>query len=106
MNKPVKLSDPILSLDMGEMIEYATYFDRNTNQIVSVESTLLSNVQEGDEEFLEDFAEDDEQLEIARAIANDDGSRFIAPPDQFDFNEYRLMERFIDSLDDEKAANQ
>jgi hypothetical protein len=101
-----KLSDLLLDLDMGDMTEYETYFDRNTNKIVSVESTMLSSVEEGDEEFLEDLDEDDEQLQIARAISNDDGSRFIAPPDKFDFNEYRLMERFIGSLDDEKAANQ
>jgi hypothetical protein len=106
MNTPAKLSDLILALDMGEMTEYETYFDRNTNRFVSVESSLLSSVEEGDEESLEDLDENDEQLEIAKAIADDDGARFIAPPDQFDFNEYRLMERFIGSLDDEKATDQ
>jgi hypothetical protein len=106
MDKPAKLSDLIAALDMGEMMEYESYFDRNTNRIVMVESTMLSRVEEGDEESLADLSEDDEQLEIARAIVNDDGSRFLAPPDQYDFHEYRLMERFIGSLDDEKAADQ
>jgi hypothetical protein len=105
MNIPAKLSDLIDALEMGELQEHLTYFDRSTNKIVMVESTLLSDVEEGDEESLSELSEDDEELEIARAIAGDDGSRFLAPPDKFDFNEYRLMERFIDSLDDEKAAN-
>jgi hypothetical protein len=106
MTAPAKLSDLLDALEMGDLQEYQTYFDRNTNRVVMVESSMLSSVEEGDKEFLEDLDEDDEQLEIARAIANDNGSRFIAPPDRFDFNEYRLMERFIGSLDDERAANQ
>jgi hypothetical protein len=108
MNTPAKLSDLIDALDMGVMQEYQTYFDRNTNRIVMVESSMISSIENGDEEFLKDLDEDedDEELETARAIASGDRSRFIAPPDQFDFDEYRLMERFIGSLDDEKAADQ
>jgi hypothetical protein len=106
MSTRAKLSDLIDALEMGEMQEYKTYFDRNTNRIVMVESSMLSGIEEGDEEFLEDPDEDDEELETARAIADDSSGRFIAPPSQFDFDEYRLMERFIGTLDDEKAANQ
>jgi hypothetical protein len=106
MNTLAKLSDLLDALEMGELQEYQSYFDRNTNQVVMVESSILSSIEEGDEESLEDLAEDDEQLETAKAIVSDDGSRFLAPPDKFDFNEYHVMEQFIDSLDDEEAADQ
>jgi hypothetical protein len=105
MNPPAKLSDLIMAMEM-EFEDYRSYFDRQTGRIVTVESSLLSAIEEGDEEEL-DLAEwEEKDLEIARAIASDDGKRFLPGPDKFDFHEYRQMERFIGSLDDEKAADQ
>jgi hypothetical protein len=45
-------------------------------------------------------------LEIARAVAGDDGERFIAAPDKFDFHEYRQMERFIGTVESTQAAEE
>ena len=39
-------------------------------------------------------------------IVADDGSLFLPPPDKFEFHEYRVMEEFIRSIDDNEAANQ
>jgi hypothetical protein len=46
------------------------------------------------------------KLEIARAIVDDSGERFVAAPDKFEFQEYRQMERFIGKVDDAGAAEQ
>lgn len=105
-SKPAKLSDLIFSLEMDSE-EHAVYFDRETGQIVSIESQILSSVEENDEEGLADLADWQEaELDIARAVVEDDGTRFIPGPDKFDFNEYRHMERFIHSQDDAKVAGE
>jgi len=68
---------------------------------------VLRNVEEGDEDALADLPEwQHEELAIVRAMVADAGERFIAPPNRFEFHEYRHMERFIGSLSDEAAAEQ
>jgi hypothetical protein len=106
MNPPAKLSDLILALEMPSE-EFRTYFDRKTGAVVSVEATMLSSLEDGEEEDLEDCAEwQKEEFQIAREIVSDDGSRFLLPPDKFEFHEYRVMEEFIESIDDDESANQ
>ena len=106
MNPPAKLSDLILALEMPSE-EFRTYFDRKTGAVVSVEETMISSLEDGEEEDLDDLAEwQNEEYEIAKEIVGDDGSRFLPPPDRFEFHEYRVMEEFIRSIDDNKAANQ
>jgi len=106
MNPPAKLSDLILALDMPSE-EYCTYFDRKMGALVSVETAMLSRIEEGEEEDLDDLAEwQKEEYEVAKEIASDDGSRFLPPPDQFEFHEYRVMEEFIGTIDDDEDANQ
>lgn len=106
MNPPVKLSDLILTLDLPSE-EYRTYIDRKTGAVVSVEETMLSQLEDGEEEDLGDLPEwQKQEYEVAKEIAGDDGSRFISPPDKFDFHEYRVMEKFIRSIDDDEAADQ
>jgi len=106
MNPPAKLSDLISALDMPSE-EFCAYFDRKTGAVVLVEESMLSYLEDGEEVDLDDFEEWQKiEYEVAREIANDDGSRFIPAPDQFDFHEYRVMEKFIRSIDDNEAANQ
>ena len=106
MNPPAKLSALILTLDMP-LEEFRTYFDRRTGDFVSVEETMLSQLEDGGEADPDDLAEwRKEEYEIAREIIGDDGSRFIPPPDKFEFHEYRVMERFIHSLSDDQAADE
>ena len=46
------------------------------------------------------------KIAVTREIVSDDSSRFIPPPDKFEFHEYRVMEEFIRSIDDDEAADQ
>ena len=106
MNPPAKLTDLMDAIEF-EFEDYHTYFDRQTGRIISVEKTILSAVEEGDDDALTDAPDwQGEEVEAAKAIVDDPGSRFIPPPYKFDFNEYRHMERFIRSLPDTKAAEQ
>jgi hypothetical protein len=105
MNPPAKLSDLIMAMEM-EFEDYRSYFDRKTGRIVTLESSMLSAMEEGDEEEFDLADWEEEELEIARAIVDDDGKRFLPGPDRFDFHEYRQMERFVNSLDNARAADQ
>jgi len=106
MNPPAKLSDLILALEMPSE-EFRTYFDRKTGAVVLVEETMLSRLEDGEEEDVGDLAEwRKEEYEVAKEIVSDNGSRFIPPPDKFEFHEYRVMEEFIRSMNDEEAADQ
>lgn len=106
MNPAASLQDLIDSLDFQHP-EYRSYFDRATGRIVSVELSILSTLEEGDEGDLEDIpAWQKDEIEIARAIVADRHHRFIDPPDKFAFHEYRHMEEFIETIRDTRIATQ
>jgi len=70
-----------------------------TGRIVSVADRILSAVEEGEDGALTSVLDwQKEEVEMARAIVNHSGDRFIDPPGKFEFNEYRHMERFIGAL--------
>ena len=91
-----------------ELIDY--YFDRKTGRVIMVEKALREALEAGDdEEELETLYDGGkEMVEITREIINDIGPdpRFIDAPCQFDFHEYREMERFIGTLGDAVAVEQ
>jgi len=106
MNPLAKLSELTDALEF-ESVDRRTYFDRLTGRIVSVEDSILSAVEEGEDEALTTVPDwQKAEVETARAIANHSGDRFIDPPGKFEFNEYRHMERFIRALPDAKAAEE
>ena len=83
------------------------YFDRQTGRVVSVDRDVMSGVEEGDEELLNRLPDwQKEEVEIARAILDDDGDRFIDAPDKFDFNEYQHMQCFIKTVQDPSDAEE
>lgn len=103
---PAKLSDLMDPLEF-DFEEHVTRFDRQTGRMVNVERHILSAFEEGQEDELGEIPDwQKEQLEIARAMAGDDGHRFIDAPDKFDFHEYRQMERFIGTVGNTAVAEQ
>jgi hypothetical protein len=106
MNPSAKLSELMETLEF-ESEESVTRFDRQTGRIVSVDRHILSAFEEGEADELGELPDwQEEQLEIAKAMAGDDGERFIAVPDKFDFHEYRHMERFIGTVESTPAAEE
>lgn len=106
MNTPAKISDLTDALEF-DMPTYILYFDRLTGQLVSVDRDVMSGVEEDDEERLGKLPDwQKEEVEIARAILDDDCDRFIDAPDRFDFNEYRHMEYFISKLQNQRDVEE
>jgi len=107
MNPVAKLSELLESLYVSSDSNRNLYFDRQTGEIVSVEESILDAVEEGDEDRLEYVPEWQEpEIEIAKAILEDRSGRFIDPPDPFEFNEYRHMQDFIETIHDPDIAGQ
>lgn len=106
VNAQANLSDLMTAL-VSESPEFVTRYDRQTGQVVTIEESLLSEVEQGEAPLARDLSDwQRQELALARAIASDDDERFISPPRAFDFHEYRHLERFIGSLADAYAANQ
>ena len=93
--KPVKLSELIEALEFDSE-EHMTKVDLQNGCVVTVDRSVVSAVEESDEESLGELPDwQTPELETARAIVADSGERFVEAPDKFDFHEYRHMERFI-----------
>lgn len=77
---------------------------------MAVEQEVLDAIESGDEEELSTLADwQREEIDLARAILDDEakaGTRFIAPPDRFEFHGYHQMERFIGTIADADIADQ
>lgn len=102
----MKLSELIEALELqSDQVE--DYLDLQTGRVVHIWDSLMSAVQEGDDEALEGLEDwEREGIEDAKAIVADSGERFVAAPDKFDFHEYPHMEGFIETLEDRAAAEQ
>ncbi len=104
--KPVKLSELIQALEF-DSDEYGNWVDLQTGSVVCVERSLISAVEENDDDALESMAAWEKQgVEIAKAMVENSGERFVDVPSKFDFHEYRHMERFIGTVEDSAAAEQ
>ena len=104
--KPIKLSDLIEAIEF-DFEEHVTRVDLQEGRLVSVERSVLRAVEEGDDEALEGLPQwQKAEVEIARAIVEDSGERFVDAPDKFEFHEYRHMERFIGTVENAEAADQ
>jgi hypothetical protein len=104
--KPVKISDLIEVLEF-DSDEYGNWVDLETGSVVRLAHSLISAVEEGDEDTLESMADwEKEEIANARAIVADSGERFVVAPSKFDFHEYRQMERFIGTVEDSASAEQ
>ncbi len=104
--KPIKLSELIKALEF-DFEESVTRVDLQNGCVVTVDRTVLSAAEEGDEEALKELPEwEKKEVEIARAMAEDTGKRFVSAPGKFDFHEYSQMERFIRTVEDAEIAEQ
>ena len=104
--KPVKLSELIEALEFDSE-EHMTKVDLQNGCVVTVDRSVVSAVEESDEESLGELPDwQTPELETARAIVADSGERFVEAPDKFDFHEYRHMERFIGTVEDADDAEQ
>lgn len=91
-----------LDIDLDELVEEATwnddlevgplrYFDRETGGLVFVESTLARALDDGED--LSEYEDDDEELETARLVFNQD--LFLPLPERWPDENFQIMEDFV-----------
>jgi hypothetical protein len=95
--KRVKLTDIIEGMDF-QSDEQSAFLNLTTGEVVSVTDEELHAAE--NDAPLEDFPEwQHDAIRIAGEIVETD--HFLPLPDKFEINEYRIMERFCLSVDDE-----
>lgn len=109
---PARLSDLLDGMEC-QSDERSSYLEVRTGKVVSVSAEEFraaeeEDVDDGSEEDRAAFPRadwEDEEIELARRILQDDQQLFLALPTQFDVNEYQIMEAFCLSLDDEEMSD-
>ena len=103
MKRSVKLSEIIDGME-SQTDEATAYLNKETGEIVLLSDEEFSAAEE--KRPLESYPEWQRGLirEAAR-ILEDDEDRYVELPSKFDVDEYRMMERFALSVDDEFSAD-
>jgi hypothetical protein len=101
---PVKIKDLVDEMDMY-MDEYMKYLNKETGVIVTVSTENLSIAEESEEE--DDFSQypDWQRESILEALdVIENWEKYIELPSKWEIDDYSIMERFCDLLDDEKIS--
>jgi hypothetical protein len=102
--KPVKIQDVVAAVDF-QSEELSHYYDSTTGEVVMLMGEEIRAAEEG--LTGDDYPEwQRKQIELATLVLSDDAKRFIPLPDQFDVEEYRLMERFAFGYPDPEVSRQ
>lgn len=75
--------------------EMHSYLQRATGRVLTITDEAFAAAENDDDEWVTP-----EELEEARAVLANEGE-YLALPDRFEINEYRMMERFARNLTDE-----
>ena len=104
--KPVKLRDLIDEMDILSDDDHK-YINKVTGEIITVSSEDLNIAEESEPD--EDFAEypDWQRESILQAldVVEKFGSKYISLPEKWDIHEYRIMEDFCLSVENQKISN-
>jgi hypothetical protein len=75
--------------------EFSAYLNRETGEIEQVTAGLLSAAGDNDDqqELVETYGVDEQEIAIARQILNDNG-QWLPLPSRYDVNEYRIIQQF------------
>src|SRR3989339_668955 len=81
--------------------EMTFYLDKSTGETILITDEDESAAE--DEEELSNYPEwQQETIKVAIKIINDTTDRYIPLPSEFEVHEYRIMEEFCESLEDDK----
>ncbi len=98
----VKISEIIDAIEFNNDFR-ESYINKKTGKVYNIGEEYFRWAE--DEEMSEGFADwEKEEIAISKEILYSDD--YIALPDKFEFNEYRLMEKFCLSLSDEKLREE
>ena len=99
MSIRVSLSDIVEGMEF-QSDEVKPYVNTQTGKVVTVDDEALFAAENGDPDGCNESGE----LELARDIL--DGKTYLPLPDRFDIDEYRMMERYAQSVADEAKAQE
>ncbi|WP_059173122.1 UPF0158 family protein [Bacillus sp. FJAT-27445] len=102
MKQPVKLRDIIDGLDM-QSEDMQVLLNIKTGEIVSLTSDEIRLAEE--EEPDEDIYDWQIEARDAAIAILENEENYISLPSQYDIHEYRIMERFCFSMDDERKKD-
>ncbi|MDP9176776.1 MAG: UPF0158 family protein [Gemmatimonadota bacterium] len=94
----VRLADIVDGMEM-QSDEMTGYLHRPTGRVITVRDEAFAAAEDDDEDF-----EDEEELAEAREIVGG-GADYLALPDRFEIDEYRMMERFAMNTVDADAQD-
>ena len=94
----VRLSTIVEGMEM-QSDEMTSYLHRPTGRVLTVSDEAFSAAEEDDEESV-----DPEELADAREVLSG-GDDYLALPDRFEIDEYRMMERFAAGIEDDRARD-
>jgi len=98
----VKLSEILTEMEFSNS-ERQSYLNLKNGRLITLSEAEIAAAEDGDN--LEDYPEwERELIETARAIVCDESKDYIALPDEFDIDEYRMMQSFIDTVSDDRIA--
>ena len=98
----VRLQDIIDGMEW-QSDEMTSYLNTRTGEVVTVAAEHISAAEEGEEDVeLADWERD--AMAVARAVV--ESTDYVRLPDQFEINEYHIMERFANSCSEEEARIQ
>ena len=107
MPPKAKLSDLAMALESDGMEnEHISRFDRDAGEMVYLEADVLRSVEEDpdyDGSDLPDWQR--KEIETARALLADDGTRFIDPPHRDTHDEFEVMREFAEQWPDQSVAS-
>ena len=87
----------------GQSDEAHTFLDRQTGEVVLLSDEELRAAEDGGD--LSDYPEwQRDNIEQAKLVNADDGSRFVALPGRFEINEWEMMRDFALSVEDEAVS--
>lgn len=92
MSIQVKLSKIIDGME-SQSDEIRSYLNKETGEVFGVSEEGFRIVEE--EGSIEDYSEwQQELIETAKQVLEDEEGKFVALPSRFDIDEYSMMERF------------
>jgi len=82
------------------MDQFSAFYDKETGKVVIIPSDAIDPALDGKDEYI---GITDMDLDEVREILNNE-TRYIPLPDQFDIHEYKIMEDFCFTLEDENLC--
>jgi len=103
----VDIDDIAFVMESKDVIEESlTCLDTDTGEVINILASVMEDMEAGNEEAINDYPEwMKEMVEVAEAVLSDNIGRFQEIPKIPSHESYRIMERFISSIADERIRN-